>query len=243
MQLLAAKVQQKNDTCKYLCHFFVIYHLYRHLFEGVDAGFVVGPRELDVVLGEAIHYRGNRTLRYRTRQVATGVRVYLLGLPEDGGGVAIMLGVESGGLAGRDSVQEFTAAFAFALRNDLEVHLQHTRVGAFGIGEDMQLAHRQRFDEVHIFAPALLGLSAHADHTVHADKSMRHDRFDMGYALGKQFTGLTASHDFEDGVTAALQRDMKMRGEMTAVRHKVDNLIAQQVRLAAGDANAVIRNW
>ena len=68
----------------------------------------------------------------------------------------------------------------------------------------------------------------------------------MRDALRKEFAGIATSHDFEDSITAALQRYMKMRGKMPTVRYKVDDFVTQQIRLATGDADAIrveSREW
>ena len=144
-----------------------------------------------------------------------------------------MLRIKRFGLTRGDSVQFFAPALAFTLRHDFQIHLEHARVGALRISEHMQLTHRQRLDELHVLAPALCRLAANADHTVHADEGIRHDRFDMRYALGEQFAGVPASHNLEHRITAALQRYMEVRRKMASVRHEIDDLIAQQVRFAA----------
>ena len=66
----------------------------------------------------------------------------------------------------------------------------------------------------------------YAYHAIHADEGVWHDGLDMRHAFCKQFARVTASHDLQDRVTAALQGDMEMRREMAAVSNKINDFIA-----------------
>ena len=104
----------------------------------------------------------------------------------------------------------------------------------------MQLTHRQLLYEIHIVAPTLFRLSAYAYHTIHTDERMRHHALDMRYAFREQLPCITPAHDLQHLVATALERNMKMRCEMFAIRYKINDLIAQQVRLTATNPYPII---
>ena len=43
-------------------------------------------------------------------------------------------------------------------------------------------------------------------------------------------------HNLQDLVAAALEWDMKMRSKMAALRHKIDDVVAEEIGLAGRDA-------
>ena len=103
----------------------------------------------------------------------------------------------------------------------------------------MQLTHIQLLNKRQVVLPSLLGLAAHAHHTIHADERIGHSLADMRHPLGEQLAVVVPMHYLQHLIIARLQGDMEMRRKMLAVRHKVNHLIRQQVRLTRGDTKTV----
>ena len=96
----------------------------------------------------------------------------------------------------------------------------------------MHLAHRQAFNKLQIIFPARLRLASYAHHTIHPDKCIRHHTAYMLHPFCKKFARIAAVHYPQHLIRAGLQRYVKMWRKVSACGDKVDNLIAQQVRLA-----------
>ena len=99
------------------------------------------------------------------------------------------------------------------------------------IREHMQLRHVQSLQEVVAFLEALRCLAAASHHHVHADEGIRHQRLDQLYLMREERLVITAVHQPQHLVAPALQRDMEMRHEGTALRTIGNQLVRQQVRL------------
>ena len=85
-----------------------------------------------------------------------------------------------------------------------------------------------------------LRLAAGTHDHVHADKRVRHQAADPLHAAAKERRVVASAHQLEDGVAAALQRDMEVRHEAAAGGYELDDLIRDEVRLDGG--NTVARN-
>ena len=192
--------------------------------EGIDPQAVVGTGMADVVLRETVHHA-----------------VVVLALPQDSLRHTLASGIERLQFAPADLMQNLTAAMTFLRRHNRQVHRQHTRALALRIGEDMQLADRQRLDEPQICLPALIRLAPDTHHAVHADKRMGQHAADAVHPLAEKGRVVMAVHNAQHLVRAGLERDMEMRGNVCRPRHEVDNLPGQQIRLDTADAHTVGR--
>ena len=197
--------------------------LYCYCFESIDTRRFVGPREFDVVLGEAGH------------QTVGAFR-----FPEDGSLLSAVLGIEGLKFLVAELVQYAASSFAFGVGYDIERHVEYACAGAFRIGEHMQLADGQGGDKVKVVVEIFVGLTSDADHAVDADEGMRHDAFDVGHSFGKQLSGIASMHDLQHLVRTRLERDVEVRRKVPGTGDKVDDLVGEKVRLAGGDTDAVI---
>src|SRR5688500_19902637 len=67
--------------------------------------------------------------------------------------------------------------------------------------------------------------SRKTDNHIHTDTAVRHKSFDKCYFFSVQFAPVSAPHQPQYFIAAALQGNMKMRHELSAVAYKFDYLI------------------
>ena len=79
----------------------------------------------------------------------------------------------------------FNTSALFVFRHTRKVHFHHTCVSAFGIGEDVQLADIQSFEETDVVVEHLPGLASNTHHAIHADEGVGHARVYARHAFLK----------------------------------------------------------
>ena len=102
----------------------------------------------------------------------------------------------------------------------------------------MELCNVEGIQKLVGFFKALRRLAATAHHHINTDKSIGHQSFHLIYFISKQLAVVMAVHQFEHCVAAALQGNVEMRHEGTAVGTIVYQLIAHQVGFQTADAIA-----
>ena len=86
------------------------------------------------------------------------------------------------------------------------IDLQSLCARSFRITEDMQLRDVETLDELPCLFKQLVGLSPCADYDIDTNEGMGHDRLDPFYFVSEQGRIVPATHQFQDAVTATLQR-------------------------------------
>ena len=115
------------------------------------------------------------------------------------------------------------------------IDLQSLCARSFRITEDMQLRDVETLDELPCLFKQLVGLSPCADYDIDTNEGMGHDRLDPFYFVSEQGRIVPATHQFQDAVTATLQRNVEMGRKAFAARHEVDRFVCDQVRLDGRD--------
>ena len=122
-------------------------------------------------------------------------------------------------------------ASAFTLfYSHIVFYFKHFSVGAFGVGEYMQLREIKRPNELYTFFEKFVRFAPYAHYGIHADKSIGQILSDNGHFIGKIFGGITSFHQFENLVAATLERNVKMRHYPLAYRYKPDDFFGEQIR-------------
>ena len=123
----------------------------------------------------------------------------------------------------------------FSSRINHIINFQGLRTGTLRVAEYMQLRHIQAVNKLASLLEIGIRLASCAHDHIHANKGMRHGCFDGLDLVAEECRIISATHQLQHRVAATLQRDMKMRCEPTAMRHEVNGLIRQQVRLDRRD--------
>src|SRR5262249_20807510 len=96
---------------------------------------------------------------------------------------------------------------------------------SFAVRKYMQVGNVKGMQKVEGFFEIFFGFSREPNDYIHADGAMWHKRFDQFHPLRIQFLFITTAHQTQYLVTTTLQRDMKMRHKLIAVRHEFDDLV------------------
>ena len=108
--------------------------------------------------------------------------------------------------------------------------------GTFAVREDMQLGDIHRRKEAETLLEAFLRLSTTAHHHVHTDEGIGHAVLYQLNLVSEKLLVITAMHESEHLVAAALERNVEVRHEGTALCTEADKLVREQIRLHAADA-------
>ncbi len=79
------------------------------------------------------------------------------------------------------------------------------------------------------FQKFLFGLTGKTNDDIHSDAGMRHVPFDRFNPIRVQRAVVPSFHFSQNGIRAALKRDMKVRHELTGMRHKFYRFIFKKV--------------
>src|SRR6185437_199444 len=138
----------------------------------------------------------------------------------------------------RQIAQEFIAFLADGYR-DHGFQLEGAGIVALGIGEDVEVGDVEGLQKVYRFFKQLVGLAGESYDDVDADGAMGHGGFDQPDPFRIELSPVTAAHETQQPVAAALQGDMKMGHEMPARGYPFDHFGGEQVGFDRGDAIAV----
>ena len=108
--------------------------------------------------------------------------------------------------------------------------------GSFAVREDVQLGDVHGRKEVETLLEAFLCLSTTTHHHVHADEGIGHAVLNEFYLVSEELLVITAMHQSEHLIAAALERNMEVGHKGTALCTEVDKLVREQVWLHAADA-------
>lgn len=100
----------------------------------------------------------------------------------------------------------------------------------------MQLRYIQAVQKVECFFKIFIGFSGETHNHIHSYTTMRHQRFDVGYTVCIQFPLVTAAHQAQNLIAAALQGNMEMRYKLFTLRYKLNDFIGEQVGFNGGYA-------
>ena len=131
------------------------------------------------------------------------------------------------------------AAFMFLLRRHLAGNAQSLCAWALAVAEHMELAYGQCLHEAMCPGKQFVRLATHPDDDIHADEGIWDISVYLIYLLAEKFRIVAAVHEAKHFVAPALQRDVEVRHEGSALRTEADDFLCEQVRLYAADAIAL----
>ena len=100
----------------------------------------------------------------------------------------------------------------------------------------MKLGNRQALQELIAFLKALRSFAATAHHHIDTDKRIRHLLLDKIHLVSEERLVVTAVHQLEHLIASALQRNVEMRHEGTALGTILYEIIIAEIRLQTRDA-------
>ena len=104
------------------------------------------------------------------------------------------------------------------------------------IWEDMKLRNRQALQELIALLKTLWSFTATTHHYVYTDEGIRHLLLDEIHLMGKERLVITAMHQLQNLIASALQRNMEVRHEGTALCTVSNEIIITEIRFQTGDA-------
>ena len=135
--------------------------------------------------------------------------------------------------------EQALATLAFGLWGDNEGDVEGFCAGAFGITEHMELGNVQTLDEAIGVFKILIALTACAHNNVYTDEGIGHHGLDFLHLGTKECSVVATAHQGQYIVAAALQGDVEVRHEGTALCAVFDDFVREQVGLYARNAIAV----
>ena len=115
-------------------------------------------------------------------------------------------------------------------------NLQGSRARTLRIREDVKLGNRQTLQKLIAFFKTLRSFTATAHHHINTDKRIRHFLLDKIHLVSKERLVVTTVHQLEHLIASALQRNVKMRHEGTALGTILYEIIITEIRLQTRDA-------
>ena len=133
-------------------------------------------------------------------------------------------------------VEQLLAALLFVSVCHYVRDAQGCGSGTFAVREYVQLGDVHGRKEAETLLEALLCLSTTTHHNVHADEGIGHAALNEFYLVSEKLLVITAMHQSEHLIAAALERNMEVGHKGTALCTEVDKLVREQVWLHAADA-------
>ena len=146
--------------------------------------------------------------------------------------IYIIIGME---LLLRKLKQEIAPPVLLLCRHHMR-NLQGHGARPFAVTEHMQLRDRQRAQEVEGLVEEFLRLSSGSHNHIHPDEGIWHQFLDALYLVTEECRVVPSVHESQHLVTSALQGDVEMRHEGTALCAEGNDLIRQQIGFYAADA-------
>ncbi len=153
----------------------------------------------DIVLGEAMHSLASWRLLEEHLSLGTDI-----------------LGIELLGLLVAQLQQTLRAHLLLLLAYHVW-NLQGSCSWTLGIWEHMELRNRQTLQELIAFLKALRSFTTTAHHHIYTDKGIRHLLLDQVHLMGEERLVVTAVHQLQHLIASALQGNMEVRHEGTAL--------------------------
>ena len=147
--------------------------------------------------------------------------------------------VEFSGDMAIHNLEQILVPRVFYFLRDLSLHRGCGGVLAGRISKDKGIVERDGFAEGAGFFVVLVGLAGEADDDIAGD---RHAGTGGADALGEPlefFGGITSTHDFEDAVRAALEREVDMLDELGQARKGLDQIVAVADRMGRGETHTL----
>ena len=135
--------------------------------------------------------------------------------------------------------QQSPAPQFLILLTDHVWNTQRRRARTLGIREHMQLRYWQSLQQLVGLFKAFGCLTPTAYHHIDTQEGIGHSGFDGEYLISKQLAVIMPMHQFQHCVTSALQRNMEMRHERTALCTIGYQLLTDQVGLQTADTIAL----
>ena len=104
-----------------------------------------------------------------------------------------------------------------------------------GVWEHVELRNRQALQELIALLEALRSFTTTAHHHIYADKRIRHLLLNQVHLVGEERLVVTAVHQLKHLIASALQRNMEVRHEGTALGTVGDEVIIAEIRFQTGD--------